>query len=76
MWSWAHEDIDHRTELLEAFGLADTVTEMPPKNKQTQKAKPKQEVRDTWQSAADGLRIHLFTMGRRLCQNYLQSPHL
>ena len=57
--SWAHEDINHRTEL--AFARADTVTEKPPKAKQTQKAKPKQEVCDTWQSAADGLRIHLFT---------------
>ena len=61
MWLWAHEDIDHRTEQLEAFAHADTVTEMPPKNKQTQKAKPKQEVRDAWESAADGLCIHLFT---------------
>ena len=37
MWSWAHEDVDHRTELLEAFAHADAVTE---EAKQTKKAKP------------------------------------
>ena len=37
MWSWAHED---RTELLEAFAHADTVTEYTFKRQANQKAKP------------------------------------
>ena len=26
-WSWAHKDVNHRTELLKAFAIADAVTE-------------------------------------------------
>ena len=33
-WSWAYEDVDQRTELLEAFERADAETEVPPKAKQ------------------------------------------
>ena len=59
MWSWAHKDVDHRTELLEAFTNAETVTEDASKGQTNPEGKAKQEeVCDTWQSAADGLRIH------------------
>ena len=48
MWSWAQKDVDHRTELLETFTNAEDAS----KGQTNQEGEAKQEVCDTWKSAA------------------------